>query len=104
MYCSMKTKSPLRPSASSQAFAAAMAWPRLMVPGGVQSDQVCPSPFECWYCGVVQGVGSANSAVTARVALIVSLHGPVPEQSPDHPTNLEPSFGVALSVTDVPTG
>ena|ERR1700733_394278 len=44
-----------------------------------------------------------NAAVTAWLALIVTVQPPVPEQAPDQPANVEPVFGVAVSVTTVPT-
>jgi hypothetical protein len=45
---------------------------------------------------------AVNCAVTARAALIVTTHVPVPPQSPVHPANREPVAGVAVSVTVVP--
>jgi hypothetical protein len=41
-------------------------------------------------------------AVTFRVVDIVTLHAPVPEQSPDHPVNAEPGGATAVSETTVP--
>jgi hypothetical protein len=43
-----------------------------------------------------------NVAVTEVLAFRVNLHVPVPLQAPDHFSNLEPDFAVAVSVTDVP--
>jgi hypothetical protein len=43
-----------------------------------------------------------NVAVTVWFELIVTVQPPVPEQAPDHPANVEPVFGVAVSVTTVP--
>jgi hypothetical protein len=43
-----------------------------------------------------------NAAVTVWLELIVRVHLPVPEQAPDHPANVDPLFGVAVSVTTVP--
>jgi len=48
----------------------------------------------------VSGIGP-KVAVTFFAPLMVTLHGPVPEQSPDHPVNMEPSLGIAVSVTTV---
>jgi len=43
-----------------------------------------------------------NVAVTAWLEFIVTVQLPVPEQAPDHPVNVEPVFGAAVSVTTVP--
>ena len=43
-----------------------------------------------------------NAALTAWLEFIVTVQLPVPEQAPDHPANVEPVFGVAVSVTVVP--
>ena len=43
-----------------------------------------------------------NVAVTAASAFMVTLHAPVPLQLPDHPANVDPEFGAALSVTAAP--
>src|SRR5829696_1858867 len=51
--------------------------------------------------GVVCGTG-ANSALTERAALIVSVQLPVPEQSPLQPAKLELAPGLPVSVTTVP--
>src|SRR6266545_1847186 len=42
-------------------------------------------------------------AVTFRAALIVTVHVPVPEQSPDQPEKAEPEEAAAVSVTSVPS-
>jgi hypothetical protein len=55
--------------------------------------------------GVGVGVGSetaSNWAWTDRAALMVSVHGSVPEQSPLQPAKLDPLAGLALSVTTEP--
>ena len=43
-----------------------------------------------------------NVAVTDWAAVIETTQGPVPEQAPDQPVNVEPVDGVGVSVTDVP--
>jgi len=43
-----------------------------------------------------------NVALTDRLEFILTLQLPVPVQAPDHPANVEPVFGVAVSVTTVP--
>src|SRR5690349_18306152 len=44
-----------------------------------------------------------NTAVTPRGVSIVTVHVPVPPQAePDHPMNVMPVLGVAVSVTTVP--
>ena len=42
-------------------------------------------------------------AVTSRSELIVTVHGPVPEQSPDQPPKRLPGAGVAVRVTTAPS-
>ena len=44
-----------------------------------------------------------NLAVTERFLSIFIVHGPVPAQGRDQPTNFERSLAVALSVTEVPS-
>ena len=41
-------------------------------------------------------------AVTVFADVIVTTHGPVPVHAPDHPANVEPVAGVAVTVTCVP--
>lgn len=49
-------------------------------------------------------VTSANVAVTAWSALIVTVHEPVPlHPAPDQPAKLEPDAADAVSVTDAPS-
>ena len=43
-----------------------------------------------------------NVAVTEVLAVRVTAHVPVPVHAPDHPANVEPEPGEAVSVTDVP--
>ena len=43
-----------------------------------------------------------NVAVTERAALIVTVHAPVPEQSPLQPVKFEPASAAAVSVTVLP--
>lgn len=46
---------------------------------------------------------SSKAAPTERLAVIVAVQGPVPEQAPLQPAKLEPGAGVAVSDTDVPS-
>jgi len=43
-----------------------------------------------------------KTAATEAAAFNGTLHGPVPEQTPDHPTKTAPRPGVAVSTTVVP--
>lgn len=45
----------------------------------------------------------SKAAATERLSLIVTVHGPLPEQAPLQPAKLEPAAGVAASVTEVPS-
>ncbi len=48
-------------------------------------------------------VSGANDAVAERAVVIDNVHVvDAPEQEPAHPVKIEPSAGVAVSVTDVP--
>jgi hypothetical protein len=45
-----------------------------------------------------------NVAVTDRVAVIATVHGPVPVHPPLQPAKVEPLVGVAVKVIEVPLG
>ena len=46
-------------------------------------------------------VCNVKAAVTDWAAVIETTQGPVPEQAPDQPVNVEPVVGVAVRVTEV---
>ncbi len=52
--------------------------------------------------GIVVLRKSVKLAITDWLVLIVSTHGPVPEQGPDQPAKAELLSGVAVRVTRVP--
>jgi hypothetical protein len=69
---------------------------------GVESPVSPSGPPVIWVCGgVVSGITS-NVAVTERLVLIVTVHGPEPVHAPLQPANVEPGAAVALNETDVP--
>ena len=45
-----------------------------------------------------------NVAVADVAAFTSTVHVDLPLQAPDHPANLAPDTGVAVSLTDVPLG
>src|SRR5688572_25198219 len=64
----------------------------------VPGESVPPAPA----LGVTVYCVSAKVAVTLLAALIVRLHCPAPEQSPDQPVKVAFAPGVATSVTPAP--
>ena len=69
-----------------------------MIPTGALATAPAPVPA----CVTVSGkLCSVKVAVTAVAAVMVTVHGPVPEHPPDQPVNVEPVAGVAVSVTAV---
>ena len=69
-------------------------------PGGVMLITV-PVPLPANVS--VSSWSASNVAVTDCDAFIVTMHDPVPLHAPLHPTNVDVEFGVAVSVTLVPT-
>src|SRR5580765_5185039 len=64
-------------------------------------DAIVPPPLPT--LPTVRPIGRrANVAVTDWSAFIVSVHGPIPEQAPDQPVNVEPTADIAVSVTVAP--
>ena len=95
--------------------AAAVAVRVTCVPGAKPTEQVEPQsiptgllvtepvPFPAFETVSVRGDGGAvNVAVTEWLAPIVSVHVPVPEQSPVQPAKVLPAAGVAVRMTTVP--
>jgi hypothetical protein len=66
------------------------------MPAGV--DVTVPEPLPL-FVTVSLGAEAAKLADTAWSAVIVTVHVPVPEQSPDQLENDEPEVGVAVNVT-----
>jgi len=52
--------------------------------------------------GPAGGVIKLNVAVTDLALIIETVQVPVPVQAPDQPAKLEPSAGIAVSITEVP--
>src|SRR5947208_12076322 len=52
---------------------------------------------------VIETAAAEKSAPTLWSAFIVTWQLPVPEQAPDHPLNVTPAAGEAVSVTGAPT-
>src|SRR5262245_31206629 len=65
-------------------------------------DVTVPEPLPP--SGTTSGRLSAKSAVTLTGPLTVTVHVPMPVQSPLQPTKFELAFGDAVSVTIVPAG
>jgi len=78
--------------------AAAHVAPQSM-PAGTEATVPVPLPARV----TTSELSSANDAVTSMSAVIVTLHGPVPMQSPDQPMKVAPTPGVAVNVTVVPS-
>src|SRR4051812_6479468 len=77
--------------------------PGQSMPAGVEMTLPEPVPVSCTVTRN-DGGGAAKLAVTAWSASIVSVHGPVPAQSPCHPLNEPPGSGPAVRTTAVPAG
>jgi hypothetical protein len=70
------------------------------IPAGTDVTEPLPLPARAT---VSANVCSVNVAVTVVAAVIVIVHGPVPlHPPPDHPVNVEPVAGTAVSVVTSP--
>jgi hypothetical protein len=76
--------------------------PQLMPEGLLLTVPVPLPEFVTVSFAVVGPVAAVKVAVTVVAAESVTLQAPAPEQPPDHPANVEPWLGVAVSVTTVP--
>jgi hypothetical protein len=74
--------------------------------GSVSVDVIvpCAAPETAAVFAVSWYGAGWNVAITVFAAFIASVHVPVPEQAPDHPTNREPVAAVAVRVTCWPSG
>ena len=71
-----------------------------MIPAGLDVTVPLPVPV---LSTVRVKLGSAKLAVTVVAVLIVTVHGPVPEQPPPlQPVKVDPPVGAAASDTGVP--
>jgi hypothetical protein len=73
-----------------------------LIPVGLLVTVPVPVPALCTVSWMGEAV-ELNVAVTDFVAFRERVHvAAVPLQAPDHPANLEPDLGVAVSLRDVP--
>src|SRR3954454_2434562 len=80
--------------------------PQLM-PAGVLVMVPAPPPAVWtvnWKFSAGGGAWALKVAVTAALALRVTVQGPEPLHAPDHPPKVDPALGVADKVTAVPLG
>jgi hypothetical protein len=70
------------------------------MPVGFDVTVPVPEPARVTLSANVDAV--LNVAVTARAAVIETVHAPVPVQAPPQPVNVEPAEAAAVIVTDVP--
>jgi len=64
-----------------------------------------PVPVPVLFTDKVKEVTLAlNVAVTLRLAVMLTVHAPVPEHEPPQLLNVLPELGLAVSVTEVPEG
>ena len=73
--------------------------PQLMPDG---DDVTVPVPVPAFVTLSAKVDELLNVAVTARAAVIDTVHVPVPLHAPLQPANVEPLAAVAVSVTEVP--
>jgi len=71
-----------------------------LIPAGLLVTSPVPGPVKLM--DSLTGGGPVNDAFTNALALSVSVHGSVPKQAPDHPSNDVLAAGVAVSTTWVP--
>ena len=70
------------------------------MPTGFEVTEPVPVPVLLM---VTVNVGGGNVLkVAVTVALLITTQGPVPEQAPDHPANMDPGPAEAERVTAVP--
>jgi hypothetical protein len=73
-----------------------------LIPAGVLVTVPVPLPALVTVSFMGAGPLDVNVAVTDAEALSAMVHVAVPLQPPDHPPNVEPALGAAVSVTEVP--
>jgi hypothetical protein len=71
-----------------------------LIPDGDDVTAPDPVPVRVTLNANVEAV--LNVAVTARAAVMETVHAPVPEHAPPQPANVEPLAAAAVRVTDVP--
>jgi len=72
------------------------------IPAGLLVTVPVPVPALCTVSWKEGGGLAVKVAVTAALPVNVTLQAPVPVHAPDHPANVDPPFGTAVSVTMAP--
>jgi hypothetical protein len=72
------------------------------MPTGLLVTVPAPAPLSAMFSPTVPLADNVKVAVTDCALLRLTVQAPVPEHAPDHPENVLPDAGVAVSITVVP--